>query len=134
MVDRHVVDAGAGDGPGMAGEAGHPGAGHLERADLAVDSGDHGRGIDLEGGVDQAPVVQVVQVLVGCDPLHDLVAGPVGQHLGRVQVGDAGGQFLEGDVDERAHGAGRGGTLPVDTWHIRPRSSSMGSTMRVIVA
>ena len=51
-----------------------------------------------------------MEVLVGRHPGHDLVALGVvlGQPLARVAVGDAGGQLLEGDVDEALEGVGDG--------------------------
>ena len=63
------------------------------------------RRVDLEGGDDDVLVEEVVQVLVGGHAGHDL-AGVVVEHRAGVAVRDAGGELLQGDVDEPSTAVG----------------------------
>ena len=62
-----------------------------------------------------------------------LVAGGVVEELAGVAVGDAGGQLLQGDVDEAVVRRLRLGHLAAVTWAMRARSSAIGSIARVTV-
>ena len=87
-----------------------------------------------EGGRGEVAVEEVVQVLVGRHPGHEVVADRIAEQLAGVAMGDAGGQLLQGQVDEAGLRAATGaGTWAVDTWHIRPRSSAIGSMARVTI-
>ena len=112
MVDGQVVDPGPGDGLGVVAKPRDARPRHLERDDLALDGLDHPRGVDLEGGRDEVPVEEVVEVLVGRHPLHHRVALGVGQGLARVVMGDPGGQLLESQVGEGVGDARRLGRDP----------------------
>ena len=115
-------------------EVGDAGAGHLELADLVLHREHHARRIELERGGAEVTVEEVVTVLVGGDPLHDLVAGGVVEQLAGVVVGDAGGELLQRDVDEAVgRGLSGSGTSPHSTWCMRARSSATGSSARVTV-
>ena len=82
----------------------------------------------------EVAVEEVVEVLVGRHPLHDLVADRVVEQLAGVAVGDAGGQLLERDVDEAVGGGvGLGHLRRMPTWAMRARSSATGSIGRVTV-
>ncbi len=79
---------------GVTIEVGDAGAGHREAADLLL-HGDHHRvrvGLDRGGG--EVAVEQLVQVLVGADPLHHLVADRVAEQGTGVAVRDPGRQLL----------------------------------------
>ncbi len=107
MVDAQVVDP-ADRHPGRGAlEAGHAVPRHAEAGDH-VPYGAHGLvGRELEGGGEQVPVEDHVQVLVGGDagqhPVADRVAGVVAG----VAVRDPGRQLLEGDVRDRVQHAVR---------------------------
>ena len=77
VVDLEVVDAGAGDCFGVMRKVDDAGAGHFESAHLLFDREQHSRRIDLEGGVREVAVEEIVPVLVGGHALHDLLAGGV---------------------------------------------------------
>ena len=92
------------------------------------------RRIELDGRGDEVAVEEVVAVLVARDPLHDLVAGAVVEQLAGVVVGDAGGELLQGDVDEAVDAADAGsGTCRARPGAMRARSSAIGSIARVTV-
>ena len=104
MKDGHAVNAFLGYGRGVGPVVGYPRARHGEAQHNALDFGDHVRGVKLDGGADKVAVEQEVEVFIGGDPLHDLVAGGVVESLGCVEVSDPGRQLLERHVD---HGACR---------------------------
>ena len=82
----------------------------------------------------EVPVEEVVEVLVGGDPRHHLVAGRVVEQLAGVAVGDAGRQLLERDVDEavRPTLGGSGTTPAAHLVHAGPLERD-GSSDRVTV-
>ena len=118
---------------GVGGEARDAGAGHLEVDDLALDGVHDGRRVELDRRRREVAVEEVVQVLVGGDAHHHVVAGAVTEQPPGVAVGDAGGQLLQGDVDDAVDGSAGSGTSPVETWHMRLRSRATGSTARVTI-
>jgi hypothetical protein len=100
VVDLEVVDPRPGDGAGVPLEVDDARARHLEAAHLPLDRQDHPRRIELDRSGGGIAVEEVVPVLVGRHPLHDLVADRVVEQLAGVVVGDPRGQLLEADVDE----------------------------------
>ncbi|CPT65995.1 Uncharacterised protein [Mycobacteroides abscessus] len=68
-------------------------------------------GSDVHARLDKVAVEDHVQVLVGGDALEQLVGDGLGAGLAGVAVRDAGGQFLEGHVDDRVEQALREGDV-----------------------
>src|SRR5438552_3543023 len=104
VVQRKVVDARRRDRGRVRAEIGNPCTGHLEGAHLAFDRA-HGAGrIDLQGRGHEVAIEEIVEVLVGRDPRHHLVAGLVVEEVPGVAVRDTRRQLLQRDVRERVDG------------------------------
>ena len=114
VVQGEVVDPGPSDRRRPGGEVVDARPRHLEVLHLPLDGQHHGRRIHGDGLGHQVPVEQVVEVLVGSDAGHDLVAHRIADELAGVAVRHPGGQFLERHVDERVDRRGGLG-------HDRPR-------------
>ena len=100
-MQHQVVDAGRGDRGRVRAEIGNAGARHLERAHLTLDRA-HGAGrIDLQRRGHEVAIEEIVEVLVGCDARHHLVAGFVLEQVPGVAMRDARRQLLQRYVRER---------------------------------
>src|SRR3954471_15718837 len=103
-----VVQAGVGDGHGVALETGDAGPGHLELADLALDRRNHQRRGDLQRGGSEVTVEEEVKVLIGSNAAYELVPGLAGRMVRQlnaqgpssVAMSDPRGQLLQCDVHE----------------------------------
>ena len=92
-----------------------------KRAHLVLDREHHARRIDLERGVREVAVEEVVAVLVGRDALHDLAPGGVVEQLAGVVVRDPCRELLERDIDQPVAGhLGRRHLTAFDLRHARP--------------
>ena len=135
MVDGEVVDAGPGDERRRGDRSsGMPVPGMAKPVTSRSVAMHHARRVELEGGGGEVAVEEVVEVLVGGHPGHEVVADRIAEQLAGVAVGDAGGQLLQREVDEAVvRRRPAAGTWPVDTWHMRPRSRATGSMARVTI-
>src|SRR5688572_12311167 len=101
VVDAQVVDAGECDLDRLAGEVLDAAAGHLEGLHDLGDGAHRLVRRDLQGGTQQVPVEEHVQVLVGRDTGQQLVGDRILGDLAGVAVRDPGGPLLEGEVGQR---------------------------------
>ena len=100
VVDSQVVDRCLGHLDGASQVAGDRGARHLEVGELVVDGSQGQCGRLGQHCSHDASIEHEVVVLVGGDPLHDLVGHLVIGELAGVAVADPGRQFLCRGVDE----------------------------------
>ena len=107
-MDAQVVDAGLRDVGGLAQEVRDAGAGHLEGEHLVHDRADGGRRLDRERGLEDVPVEDHVQVLVGRDPDHDPVRDGIVRVAPGVAVRDPGRELLERHVGQAVERVRRG--------------------------
>ena len=105
-MDAQVVDAGRGDGDRPLAEAAQLEARHCEAEHLPLHGQDHGGRVELDRGAGDVPVERVVQVLVERDADEQPLGHRVARDRARVAVGDAGGELLQGHVDEAVERAG----------------------------
>ena len=104
-MDARVVHAADGDDDGLAAELGHGESRHLEIAQHSVQRVHRLVGRDVDAGRRDVAIEDHVQVLIGRDAGQQLVGDRLVASLTGVAVRDAGGQLLEGHVDDRVEQA-----------------------------
>ena len=88
---------------------------------LAFDRHQHSRWVDVKGGICEITVEEIVPVLVGGHPLHDLTAGRVVEQFAGVVMRNPGCEFLQRRVDQSTLRIDREGNLTTfDLRHTRP--------------
>ena len=100
VVDAEVVDAVLGHLDRLRLELGDLEAGHREADHLPLDRHHHGRGVDLEGGLRELAVEDVVEVLVDGDPRRELLDQRILRVRAGVAVRDPGRELLQARVHQ----------------------------------